>query len=107
MISEYADKLKWLANDKEDIYDPDYSDMLRVCFMHQFGRGKISDLVSLLSGRDFETKEFKETIAVDSFEKLRTGVLNFMNEFHFTNFVLAIKSAGFHFSKTYQFTDDN
>jgi len=95
MTSEYADKLRWLANDKEDIYDPDYSDMLRVCFMHQFGRGKISDLVSLLSGRDFETKEFKETIAVESFEKLKTGVLNFMNEFHFTNFVLAIKSAGF------------
>ena len=50
MASEYAPKLKWLKDDKEAIYDPDYGDMLRVCFMHQFGRGKLSDLVSLLSG---------------------------------------------------------
>lgn len=25
----YADKIKWLAKDNEDIYDPDYNDMLR------------------------------------------------------------------------------
>ncbi len=80
---------------KEAIYDPDYNDMLRVCLMHKFGRGKLGDLVSLLSGRDFETRTYKEDIAEDSFKKLTAGVKNFMNEYNFKNFVLAIKSCGF------------
>ena len=28
--TDYAPKLKWLKDDNDDIYDPDYSDMLRV-----------------------------------------------------------------------------
>lgn len=46
--TNYAQKLKWLKDDNEDIYDPDYSDMLRVAFMSQYPRGKMKDLVSLL-----------------------------------------------------------
>lgn len=95
METEYASKLKWLKDDYDDIYDPDYNDMLRVSFMHMFGRGKLGDLVSLLSGRDFSDRSYKEEIAQDSFEKLKTGVMNFMNQYNFEQFVLAIKSAGF------------
>ena len=97
--SIYADKIKWLAKDYDDIYDPGYSDMLRVSFMHQFRRGKLADLVSLLSGRDFETKEFREDIVSDSYQKLEHGILNFINEYNFAQFVLAIKGAGFISSK--------
>lgn len=93
--SKYADKIKWLANDYEDIFDPDYGDMLRVSFMHKFRRGKLSDLVSLLSGRDFETKEYRDDIIEDSYHKLDEGIMNFINEYHFSQFVLAIKGAGF------------
>lgn len=93
--SVYADKIKWLAKDHEDIYDPAYNDMLRVSFMHQFRRGKLADLVSLLSGRDFESKEFREDIVADSYQKLECGILNFVNEYNFAQFVLAIKGAGF------------
>lgn len=99
MVSDYASRLRWLKDDHEDIYDPDYNDMLRVSFMHMFGRGKLGDLVSLLSGRDFAERTFKEEIAKDSFEKLTTGVMNFMNQYNFCQFVLAIKSAGFISSK--------
>lgn len=99
METEYAAKLKWLKDDYEDIYNPDYSDMLRVSFMHMFGRGKLGDLVSLLSGRDFADRSFKEEIAQDSFDKLKMGVMNFMNQYNFEQFVLAIKSAGFITSK--------
>jgi len=99
MESIYASKIKWLKDDKEDIYDPGYGDILRVAFMYNFGRGKMKDLVSLLGGRDFETRDYKEEIAETSFEKLRAGVLDFMNDFYFSNFVLAIKSAGFISSK--------
>lgn len=95
MKSEFAVSLKWLKDDKETIYNPDYNDMLRVCLMHKFRRGKLGDLVSLLSGRDFETRTYKETIAEDSFKKLTAGVKNFINEYLFKNFVLAIKGCGF------------
>lgn len=93
--SSYSAKIKWLANDHDDIYDPDYGDMLRVSFMHKFRRGKLADLVSLLSGRDFETKEFREDIVIDSYEKLGSGITGFINEYNFSQFVMSIKGAGF------------
>lgn len=95
MESIYAPKIKWLKNDREEIFDPGYGDILRVAFMYKFGRGKMKDLVSLLGGRDFETRDYKEEVAENSFKTLIEGVLEFMNEFSFTNFILAIKSAGF------------
>lgn len=93
--SPYAEKIKWLAKDFEDIYDPDYGDMLRVSFMHQFRRGKLADLVSLLSGRDFETKEYREDVVDSSYQKLEKGIWNFINEYNFEQFILAIRGAGF------------
>jgi len=96
MESEYAPKLAWLKDDKNDIYDPDYNDMLRVAFMFAFDkRSKLADLVSLLSGRDFADRKFKEEIAEQSFKDLKRGVLAFMDEYNYENFMLAIKSAGF------------
>lgn len=98
--SKYADKIKWLANGyDDDIYNPGYGDMLRVSFMHQFRRGKLADLVSLLSGRDFITKEFRDDIIEDSYKKLDKGIVNFINQYHFSQFVLSIKGAGFVASK--------
>ena len=93
--SKYASKIKWLAKDYDDIYDPDYGDMLRVSFMHQFRRGKLADLVSLLSGRDFETKEYRDDIVDESYQKLDKGIQNFINEYNFAQFIMAIKGAGF------------
>jgi hypothetical protein len=48
-----------------------------------------------LSGRDFETKVYKEEIAEKTFEQLKNSVLNFMNETHFKRFVMIVRSAGF------------
>lgn len=91
----YSEKIKWLAHDNEDIYDPEYGDMLRVAFMYSFNRGRLAELVSLLSGRDFVTREFREDIVDDSYKKLEQGVQVFINEYNFAQFVLAIKGAGF------------
>ena len=93
--SEYFKAMQWLKDDKEDIFDPNYGDILRIAFMYKFGRGKMKDLVSLLGGRDFETREYKEEIAEASFVLLKEGVLDFMNRYTFSNFLMAIKSAGF------------
>lgn len=95
MASEYAAKAAWLKDDKGDIYDPDYNDVLRVAFMHMFRRGKLADLVSLLSGRDFEARDFKSEIADASFAKLHDGVIKFMHKGNFQDFTAALRSAGF------------
>ena len=93
--TDYFKAMRWLRNENDDLYDPSYSDMLRVAYTSRFSRGKLADLVALLSGRNFETKTYEETIAAESFEKLNAGVFDFMNETHFKRFVMIIKSAGF------------
>jgi len=93
--TEYFQKMSWLKNENEDLYDPHYTDVLRVAFTSEFNRGKLSDLVSLLSGRNFETRSYEDTIAEESFAKLSKGIINFMNETNFKRFLMIIKSAGF------------
>jgi hypothetical protein len=56
---------------------------------------KLQDLVALLSGRNFETKQYEDSIAESSFVQLKNGVLNFMNQTHFERFVMILRSAGF------------
>ena len=87
-------KIKWIVNENEDLYMPDYSDVLRVAFTYKFKRGKLADLVSLLSGRDFESREYKDEIAEESFKNLHAGVLDFVNETNYKRFLMIVKSAG-------------
>ena len=93
--SDLGKEMAWLKDDYSSIYDPSYEDMLRVSFVHMFSRGKLKDLVSLLSGRDFEARDYKESIAEESFNKLTIGIKHFMHQYYFEQFVLAIKNAGF------------
>lgn len=93
--SEYINKLAWLKDDKETVYDPECDDILRVAFMHMYPRAKLADLVSLLSGRDFETREYRSEIIEETYAKLKQGVLNVINKNNFEQFMLAIKGAGF------------
>lgn len=97
--SEFFDKMKWIADVNDDIYDPSYTDMLRVAFTSEFGRGKLQDLVALLSGRNFETKQYEEAIAEESFSKLKNGILAFINKTHFDRITMILRSAGFITSK--------
>lgn len=92
---KYFSHLGWLKNENDDLYDPDYKDVLRVAFTTQFERGKLSDLVSLLSGRNFETRTYEEEIVKDSFNKLEESVISFVNETNFKRFLMIIRSAGF------------
>jgi len=93
--TDFFQKMQWLKSENEDLYDPDYNDLIRVAFTSQFNRGRLSDLVSLLSGRNFETRTFDETIAEQSFSILKNGVNNFINETNFKRFLMIVKSAGF------------
>jgi hypothetical protein len=68
--------------------------MLRVAFTSQFRRGRLQDLVALLSGRNFETKQYEEVIAEHSFGALKSGVLDFVNKTHFDRITMILRSAG-------------
>ena len=64
-------------------------------FTSEFKRGRLEDLVALLSGRNFAARMFEQAIAEDSFSKLERGIRHFMNETNFKRFVMILRSAGF------------
>ncbi|PJC70037.1 MAG: hypothetical protein CO014_00755 [Candidatus Tagabacteria bacterium CG_4_8_14_3_um_filter_41_8] len=92
---KYLNKISWLKNETGDLYDPSYADVIRVSFTKEFERGKLSDLVSLLAGRNFETKTFEQSIQEDTFKRLEKSLLEFINETNFKRFIMIMKSAGF------------
>ena len=93
--SEYMHKIEWLKHETEDVFDPTCDDVIRVAFMDEYPRAKLADLVSLLSGRDFATREYKAEIIDETYKKLKAGVFDVVNENNFKNFMNAIRGAGF------------
>ena len=92
--SDFWPKIKWLKDASDDLFSPTYTDMLRVAFTSRFGRGKLQDLVALLSGRNFETKTYEASIAEQSFATLKEGILDFVNKTHFDRITMILRSAG-------------
>ena len=89
-----SNKVSWIKDKSEDIYRPSYVDILRVAFTYKFKRGKLQDLVSLLSGRDFETREYREDVIEDSYATLSSGINDFVNQSNFERYIMILKSAG-------------
>jgi hypothetical protein len=87
--------IRWIAEASDDLYQPDYVDVLRVAFTYQFKRGKFSDLVALLSGRDFVNRTNIQSIAEESYQKLAKGLYDFFNKSNYERFINLIQSAGF------------
>ncbi len=92
--TEFWPKIKWIKDATDDLYGPSYTDVLRVAFTSRFGRGKLQDLVALLSGRNFETKSYEAEIAERSFASLKEGIFDFVNETHFERITMILRSAG-------------
>jgi len=93
--TEFLPQMAWLRNANDDLYDPSYTDMLRVAFTSEFQRGRLQDLVALLSGRNFETRQYEEVIVEESFARLKQGIARFMNETDYNRFIMIVRSAGF------------
>lgn len=93
--SEFFNRIAWMHKENDNLYEPSYTDMLRVAFTSEFKRGRLEDLVALLSGRNFETRQYEEAIVEDSFSRLKHGILNFINETNYHKFIMIIRSAGF------------
>ncbi|HCT53693.1 MAG TPA: hypothetical protein DF712_14665, partial [Balneola sp.] len=91
---DYYKTIKWMSAGSDDLYIPDYIDFLRVAFTFKFNRGKFSDLVALLSGRNFETRSYENEIAKKSYAMLSEGLNEFANQTNYQRFLMIVKSAG-------------
>ncbi len=91
----YLSKIAWLQHEAEDLYDPAYSDVIRVAGLVGFSRGKASAIVSELSGRDPDTRKVDEARIPVAYEKLEASLLQIVKKYHFDNFLMLIKSGGF------------
>lgn len=87
-------KLSWLKYKQENLYEPEYTDVLRVAFISKFGRGRLRDLVALLSGRNFETRTYEEEVAEESFSTLWSGVQDVVSQINFARFIMIMRSTG-------------
>jgi len=103
--SPYWERVKWIAGYDNDVYMPTYNDILRVVSLVEFNRGKLGDLVALLSGRDFEERTYTQEIVESSFEKLENGINYYTKKANFEHFVqdvlfnLGLKEAGLSISQ--------
>ncbi|MDT0166478.1 DUF262 domain-containing protein [Actinotalea sp. AC32] len=93
--SPYLRTIAWLKDDSEDLYDPAYSDIIRVAGLLGFNRGKASSIVSELSGRDPETRRVDEGRIPLAYDCLEAALLQIVKKYHYENFLMIIKSAGF------------
>lgn len=91
---DYYETIKWMATGSDDLYIPDYIDFLRVAYTFKFHRGKFSDLVALLSGRNFETRTYEDEIAERSYASLSKGLNDFANQTNYQRFIMIVKSTG-------------
>lgn len=87
-------KIAWASKFRDNLYQPSYKDILRVAFTYQFRKGNLEDLLSLLSGRDFTTREYRSDIVESSFRSLYEGVKDFVNETNYKRFIMIVKMTG-------------
>ena len=93
--SPYLQAIAWLKNDGEDLYDPSYSDVIRVAGLVGFSRGKAASIVSELSGRDPDTHKVDVGRIPLAYDKLEQALLQIVRKYHLENFLMTVKSAGF------------
>lgn len=91
---QYYKCISWMAKGDDDLYIPTYIDFLRVAYTYKFNRGKFSDLVALLSGRNFETRTYDDEIAIESYKKLSDSLEDFANQTNYQRFIMLVKSTG-------------
>ncbi|KAA6435965.1 DUF262 domain-containing protein [Agrococcus sediminis] len=88
-------RIAWLRSDSSDLYDPKYQDILRVAGLVGFHRGRMSAVVSALSGTDPATKKVRTGLADESFDRLDAALTAFSNEHDFKHFRMVLASAGY------------
>ncbi|MGN0465485.1 MAG: DUF262 domain-containing protein [Lachnospiraceae bacterium] len=93
--SECGKQILWTGKVSQQFFVPSYGDLLKTVCLCQFGKGKIGDLVQILSGKDAKSNTVNMDKAKEGFSKLREGVFSYVKKENFLSFIEAIKETGF------------
>ncbi len=93
--TEHIKKIHWLKNQSDELFQPEYTDVIRVTGLVGFSRGKAATIVSELSGLDPETRKIDETRIPDAYSRFGNALDELVRQTHFERFVMMIKSAGY------------
>lgn len=92
--SDYYSWIAWAADEHTDLYQPEFGDIFHVILNFVFGRGKHSDLISLVSGRDFATKQYTQEAMDDTYERLSNGIKQLTDKSNFQRFMMILLGMG-------------
>ena len=87
-------QIKWIASEVNPIYKPRYADILHLILATSFKRGKLSDMVSLISGRDFEARNYSEEGMKANYEKMQAGATLVFNKSNFQRYLMILRDMG-------------
>lgn len=93
--TEHIHKIQWLKSQSDELFQPEYTDVIRVAGLVGFSRGKAGAIVSELSGLDPETRKIDESRIPDAYKRFGNALDQLVNKTHFERFIMMIKSAGF------------
>ncbi|MDD1400899.1 DUF262 domain-containing protein [Limosilactobacillus reuteri] len=88
------DQIKWIASEVNPIYKPRYADILHLILATSFKRGKLSDMVSLISGRDFEARNYSEEGMKANYAKMQAGATLVFNKSNFQRYLMILRDMG-------------
>uniref|UniRef100_UPI0025C4883B GmrSD restriction endonuclease domain-containing protein n=1 Tax=Desulfonatronospira sp. TaxID=1962951 RepID=UPI0025C4883B len=93
--TEHLQKIEWLKNQSDEIFQPQYTDVIRIAGLVGFRRGRAGAIVSELSGLDPETRKIDESRIPSAYQRFGNALDQLVRKNHLQNFVMMIKSAGF------------
>src|SRR5690554_5738773 len=93
--SGMLDKISWLSKYDDEIFQPTYSDIIRIAGLVGFNRGKAGSIVSELSGLNPETRKTDESLIPGAYKKLGDALSDIVRQMHFERFLQMIQSIGF------------
>lgn len=77
------------------IFEPTPKDLVRITVGVGFGRGKMKDAYSILTGRDFATKKVSVTLRDEQFEKFKATQARVLDNTNWHGFLKIILGLGF------------
>lgn len=93
--SEHLAKIKWLKGQTDELFQPEYTDVIRIAGLVGFSRGKAGAIVSELSGLDPESRKIDDTRIPRAYARFSDALDQLVRKTHLERFVMMIKSAGF------------
>lgn len=88
-------KIQWLQSQSDELFQPDYTDVIRIAGLVGFSRGKAGAIVSELSGLNPQTRKIDESLIPSAYEKFANALDQLVSKTHVERFVMMIKSVGF------------